>query len=169
MNVTFNKKTASLDGLQPWCRECDHANKPRAENAWPNFLRALKNREPPEDKLWTKASYVALMEKHNWSCKWCGGDVSAWSSGYWIDKIDPNRGYKPDNCLPCCWPCNSEKSNRNSEVFAGYVDSLLKKYGRGKVPWQVISPKFKRADESIPDLTPYVRASEQLLLFGAPR
>ena len=167
VNVTFNLKTAAHDGLQPWCRECDMANKPRAENGWANFRKKLRDRKRGEERYWTEAIYLEMMEAKGWKCKYCGCDVSVWGSGYWVDKIDPTRPYKPDNCVAACWPCNCLKREGKGGVFSGFVAAKVQEWGWGKVPWQILYPRFRRVDDAIPDLSEYVQpdTTQQASLF----
>ena len=34
-----------------------------------------------------------------------------------LDRLDSDKGYDPDSCVPCCWPCNRKKSNTGYEDF----------------------------------------------------
>lgn len=105
------------------------------------------------------------MEAAEWTCRYCGAIVHDWSEGYWLDRVDSKLGYLESNVHVCCYPCNWTKSNRNAADWRREIDRLVKKWGRGKVPWQEIDPRFRRA---VPDLTPFVvMQSKQLPLFNA--
>lgn len=158
VGTTFNRKSATTDGLQPWCRECDARNKLGAQNGWKNFRRMLVERRSGEERMWSRKSYEEMMG--NFTCWYCGNDVTEWSQGYWVDKQSASRGYEPSNCVPCCKPCNFEKCNRNSEAWHNMIQNLLKRYPRGRVPWNEISPKWVHTSSSVPKLSDYVVESD---------
>ena len=37
-----------------------------------------------------------------------------------IDRVDNNRGYSPDNVVPCCRDCNMAKGSRSQEDFLSH-------------------------------------------------
>lgn len=116
---SFNRKTDSIDGLQPWCRECDAKNKNDIEST-------------------------------DWHCKYCGVHVT----------------YDPMNVVPCCWPCNKQKSNLHPSAFVDWIERAVQRYGRGKVPHDKLVVGIKRP--SFPSCAPYVVDDGQIALpFGA--
>ncbi len=154
---TFNRKTQSVDGLQPYCRECDFRQKHEPEKSWKAFVRCLKARSLGEERVWSADVYFRTIGDR--LCHYCKGDVSSWSGGYWLDKIDPAGRYEPANCVPCCWPCNCVKSNRPEAVFREDLSPLLAEFGPGKVPWGARYPtRFKRVEP--PNLSAYVRSPQ---------
>ena len=44
-----------------------------------------------------------------------------------LDRIDNNRGYVPDNVVPCCKRCNKAKSNKTKEEFLNWVHDIKKR------------------------------------------
>lgn len=46
-----------------------------------------------------------------------------------IDRLDSNRGYSLDNCVPCCKHCNWAKHNQNIKVF---YEQIVKIYNKLK-------------------------------------
>jgi len=38
-----------------------------------------------------------------------------------IDRVDNDIGYTADNCVPCCWPCNSLKETRSKDDFLAHI------------------------------------------------
>lgn len=34
-----------------------------------------------------------------------------------IDRLDANKGYTAENCVPCCWEINKMKNNLNEQTF----------------------------------------------------
>lgn len=140
---SFNLKNGAPDGLQPFCRECDSRQKGERPKAWARFKKLLLERNRGEFALWTHAKYLDLFEFTAWRCHWCKGAVDRWSGGYWVDKINPNDIYDPDNCVACCWPCNRKKSNRSAEAWSLELAPILARYPQGKVDWHAIDPVFE--------------------------
>ena len=56
-----------------------------------------------------------------------------------IDRINNNKGYILDNCVSCCYVCNSAKSNRSKDEFRIWIIKVYnyyieeKRYIRGKM------------------------------------
>lgn len=66
-------------------------------------------------------------------CYYCGKEPSqSYSPGLYngdfvfsgVDRIDNDRGYDIDNCVPCCWTCNRAKLNRNLDEFLRWIDRV---------------------------------------------
>lgn len=43
-----------------------------------------------------------------------------------IDRTDNCVGYITGNCVPCCWECNSLKSNRNKQPFVDRIQRIYR-------------------------------------------
>ena len=41
-----------------------------------------------------------------------------------IDRIDSTKGYSNDNCVSCCFKCNSMKSDNNIEDFIEHIEKI---------------------------------------------
>jgi hypothetical protein len=56
-----------------------------------------------------------LYESKLWGnpCHYCGVDIEVTG----LDRKDSNKGYTPDNVVPCCWNCNTKKSAKPYEQF----------------------------------------------------
>ena len=54
-----------------------------------------------------------------------------------IDRIDPNKGYTKENCVPCCHKCNSAKSDFTLEEFKDHVRKMFDHMGLGQYPTQL--------------------------------
>ena len=50
----------------------------------------------------TKEQYAYLVRGR--SCYYCGSSLGL--IGHGLDRIDNNKGYYPDNVVPCCGLCN---------------------------------------------------------------
>ena len=125
--------------------------KRRPHRGYARFRKVLDDRRvedaakqrPPRDDDWTERTYNAVIQEHDGRCHWCGAVLHELSGGYWIDKIDPKRGYARSNCVACCWPCNRTKNNMMPEAFLDWIGRKVEQYGRGRVPWQTLIPGIK--------------------------
>lgn len=45
-----------------------------------------------------------------------------------IDRIDSNKDYTVDNCVPCCKVCNIMKNKFSSEIFFNHIKSIYEKH-----------------------------------------
>ena len=54
-----------------------------------------------------------------------------------IDRIDPNKGYTKENCVPCCHKCNSAKSDFTLQEFKDHVRKMFDHMGLGQYPPQL--------------------------------
>lgn len=44
-----------------------------------------------------------------------------------IDRLDSNRDYEYDNCVPCCWDCNRAKGELSVEEFKSWIRRVYDK------------------------------------------
>jgi 5-methylcytosine-specific restriction endonuclease McrA len=49
-----------------------------------------------------------------------------------IDRIDNERGYLPDNAVPCCKRCNQAKADMAIDEFKGWLSDIMKHFYTGK-------------------------------------
>jgi hypothetical protein len=56
-----------------------------------------------------------IYESKLWGepCHYCGVDIEVTG----LDRKDSNKGYTPDNVVPCCYDCNRKKSTKPYEQF----------------------------------------------------
>ncbi len=182
---SFNRHRGRDDGYQPFCTECDSAQKSEIGKGHARLLYALQG-DPekgipanPCRRLWLEREvYMAMFEPgagHGGNaygkgeCYWCGGAVNGWSrgggnsSGYWLDRrsnklVGGHKAYVPGNCVPCCSPCNFAKGNSNSHVFAPLATVRINQFGWGRVQWDEIGDEWNRA--TTPDLSRWVRSPQ---------
>lgn len=76
-------------------------------------------------------SYFETLIKSN--CYYCGKPPSNKAEKYGtfvlysgIDRIDNNRGYIKDNCVPCCKECNNKKKDITIDMIRKIVEYLDK-------------------------------------------
>ena len=58
------------------------------------------------------------------SCHYCGS-ISNNNSLIGIDRVDNDRGYISENCVPCCYICNLMKSDQNVDIFIKKIIHIL--------------------------------------------
>lgn len=66
----------------------------------------------------SKADFINISAKE---CIYCG---TPGPNG--IDRIDSEKGYEKDNCVPCCKHCNYVKGNLSAENFWTWVKRFVK-------------------------------------------
>jgi len=47
-----------------------------------------------------------------------------------VDRLNNNKGYTPNNCVPCCKICNIAKNNRSKKDFYSWIRKIYKKWGQ---------------------------------------
>ncbi len=160
INVTFDKSRSSSDGLQSWCKRCDKRREyDNPQRAWTKFQRTI--RAEGIEHLWTRGAYLEMMG--TFACDTCGCRISDWAEGHGVDRISSSRGHIPGNCRPCCWGCNHAKRNRSPESFQHEVDGLIKRYGRGRIPWDAVYPQIRHREDTIPDIDGHIIDGQTIL------
>jgi len=70
------------------------------------------------------------------NCYYCGGEPRAVQTGErknggyrynGIDRVDNNKGYTMDNCVPCCGMCNKMKHSMNKDKFIKHIFKINNK------------------------------------------
>jgi hypothetical protein len=71
-------------------------------------------------------------------CNYCGTIRETGFNG--IDKVDPKKGYVPENCVSCCRMCNEMKKNINVNLFLNIVEHIVtyNKKGNGKLCYELL-------------------------------
>lgn len=88
---------------------------------------------------WSNSRRDALRANHVWEitleehkkliaqgCHYCGKNLEG-NTGANLDRIDNNKGYTPDNVLPCCGECNRIRSNKYTVAQMRVIGNALKK------------------------------------------
>ena len=86
----------------------------------------------------SKEDFRELIEQN---CFYCGSEPKvrytakslfgeyAWNG---IDRVDNDKGYEKDNCVPCCSMCNMAKSNHTKEDFLNWIKRVYEHtYSKG--------------------------------------
>ena len=72
----------------------------------------------------TKEQYAYLVRGR--SCYYCGSSLGL--IGHGLDRIDNNKGYYPDNVVPCCGICNEIRGDILTHIEMIAVALFLKKF-----------------------------------------
>lgn len=132
------KKTEYKPYYKVKCTKCGHIHvKLYNKTNWLNYkgcqrciasfddpkLNRIKNAYKSNAKVrnisWelTDSEFLELVTK---SCVYCGHTQEY--NG--IDRIDPNKGYTINNCVPCCGWCNTMKLNHSLEEFLQHITNI---------------------------------------------
>jgi len=58
-------------------------------------------------------------------CSYCGSKIETVG----IDRVDNNKGYDINNCVPCCEVCNKMKWKNSKDFWLEHVKKILKHKG----------------------------------------
>ena len=120
----FHRKTKTKDGLQYSCKQCNKAYNEANKESLKEYSKA--HNRTPKGK-YTKIKRGAKVREINFAvpfqiyesklwgepCHYCGVDIEVTG----LDRKDSNKGYTPDNVVPCCYDCNRKKSTKPYEQF----------------------------------------------------
>ena len=112
----------------PTCPECPRRKVTYLELRYKEYKQSAKQR----NKDWN-LSYDDFCNIATQKCHYCGveplvqiriqhgclNDLDGLFNG--IDRIDSNKGYTTDNCVPCCSHCNIMKMHYSKDVFLNQV------------------------------------------------
>lgn len=71
--------------------------------------------------IYKNCNYCASAPTSVWNRKILNGHIPC--NG--IDRVDNNKGYSSDNCVPCCSICNQAKSTLTAEEFKEWIKRLV--------------------------------------------
>lgn len=155
-------------GLQSYCVECKDGWEILQDGVWSRTKSWLMKYEPQSWVLWegsepwtnpdngmqvigAEGAFMKKWHESKGKCAWCGAGLREWQAqGHCLDRIgNTDRRHTPENTKLCCWPCNSEKRDKNYYAFKSMLDSLLAEHGRGQIPWTDVSPRYKKANRRV--------------------
>lgn len=124
------------ENIVPCCKICNSAKSNKTLGEFVEYVRGVKL-DPLEQVAFSETQRTTYYHMYRRSaklrnlefyddrefiksfmikpCYYCGG-ISNKPSG--IDRVDTERGYTPDNSVPCCTTCNLAKLNYKSSDFA---------------------------------------------------
>ena len=68
----------------------------------------------------TREQVYSLVQQN---CTYCG--ISP-GNRIGLDRVDNERGYTPDNIVPCCEDCNRAKLTRTTEEFLSWAERVVR-------------------------------------------
>lgn len=91
------------------------------------FAKAKRNANQ-RHKNWalTFEEYSSMLNKPCYYCEDKLGTTESYGSG--LDRLDNERGYYPDNVVPCCKYCNSLRNNFITVDEAKFLIQTLLNY-----------------------------------------
>lgn len=118
-NGVINVQKCNLGRVTGLCKRCVQKGKP-FEAKYNELLKNCKRRN-----IFVSLTYQEFVDftKQD-KCHYCL-DIIDWkpftrdmkdhavvSRSYNLDRTDNSKGYTKENCVVCCWKCNSAKGNR---------------------------------------------------------
>ena len=58
------------------------------------------------------------------ACRYCG-TLPEEGKRNGIDRVDNDKGYEEENCVPCCWRCNDMKSYLSVAEFVSHCELVV--------------------------------------------
>ena len=104
-------------------------------NVWNSYLQSSRKRGLDFE---LKKEDAIILFKSN--CFYCGCEPSQIKKEFGcygefiyngIDRVDNNKGYVLNNCVPCCKQCNQAKSTYSLTEFKEWICKLYKSMDRG--------------------------------------
>lgn len=95
------------------------SRKRNREDIFKNRLYDYRKKAKSKNLIWDLDDESALLMM-NQICFYCNEKNKI--NG--IDRIDSSKGYFKGNCVPCCYQCNSMKSNKNIDDFYKICEHL---------------------------------------------
>ena len=126
-HVLYNKN-AWVDYYEG-CPNCPRTKMSFSERRYKEYIQGAKVRNINWDL--TLEQFEELTSKN---CIYCGSKpdlhirnigkntVDGYMNG--IDRIDSNKGYNINNCVPCCKICNIMKSDLSKDIFLEHVSKI---------------------------------------------
>ena len=110
----FYKNKAQKDGYCGECKKCQNTSK---EGRYNIYKKNAKRRNI--DFNLTKEDFYFLTQQ---KCHYCG-DIKEYNG---IDRIDSNKGYELNNCVPCCEICNKMKLDYSYDFWINHIKKVIK-------------------------------------------
>jgi hypothetical protein len=103
-------------------------------------LRVKANIKGVSVQLSLKA-YIEIMTDA--ACAYCDRSLEG-TTGYGLDRLNPNMGYRRNNVIPCCGTCNAIKGDFLTSEETKKVVDFLKELRDTKDIWGIPRTKKKR-------------------------
>lgn len=117
------------------CLQKEKASKTGKQNLLPNYQATINaiihdyKKRAKQKNLDFELSENQVRHLFQSDCFYCGSPPSSKRHciGYGIfirngiDRVDNEKGYTTDNCVPCCWTCNRMKRDLTSDIFLKHI------------------------------------------------
>lgn len=134
----FTKDKNRKDGVCIYCKDCWNKNRKRYykkrlykdyKDYYDNWRKSLGGRYSriKNDAINKRGKSFNISKQEYidnfWDkkCIYCGRD-----SFGGIDRVDNNIGYEINNCVPCCWDCNTMKRTKTPAEFINDCRTIAK-------------------------------------------
>jgi hypothetical protein len=91
-----------------------------------NLINDIKYKGMQRGKSW-ELTHKQAFELITATCTYCGYTPEWPKNRIGIDRVDNNKGYVPENCVPCCFDCNSAKKEKTLEEFIDWIKKVYNK------------------------------------------
>lgn len=91
-----------------------------------NVINDLKSKARKRGLAWNLDPVIAYKLITS-ECTYCPFIPNWPNKRVGIDRVDNHLGYTEDNCVPCCFTCNSAKGDKTIEEFISWVKAVNKK------------------------------------------
>lgn len=85
-----------------------------------NIINDIKYKAIKRGKTWN-LSHEQVFSLMSSSCTYCGFEPEWPENRVGIDRVKNDIGYQIDNCVPCCFTCNSAKGTMSYEEFKSWI------------------------------------------------
>lgn len=128
------------------CQSCSYSSRPQSQRRLSSIERVfnlhVRDRAKKDNIELTLNvdEFSNLITQNCYYCDESPKDYEVYKNKYakseiikfnGIDRIDSNKGYIVNNCVTCCWKCNSMKSNRTINEFIEHIKKIFN-FQRGK-------------------------------------
>lgn len=124
ISKNWSKSLGNKDGLYTFCKKCRSDYRRNSISVCINVLKEhapSRNLDVPEKK----STYIDIMTK---PCYYCGEfdkEDKKYGRFNGIDRLDSDLGYIKENCVSCCWWCNTIKWNKTVEEMYKHLEKIL--------------------------------------------
>lgn len=88
-----------------------------------NYINDVKQKATARGKDWNLTHIQAYHLMIN-ECSYCGNKPNWPLEKSGIDRVDNSRHYESDNCVSCCFDCNTAKGQKTLEEFIVWIKKV---------------------------------------------
>ena len=135
-------------GVSTQCKSCAYASRPQSTRRLSKEERLFNIHIKRRARLGGINVYITIeqfMSITKKDCNYCGSEPkvknvyknkfakSEYVRFNGVDRIDSDGPYSLENCVPCCWRCNSMKSDTSVKDFINHIKKILEFQEKGVV------------------------------------